>query len=105
MSDSDGNQVLVRATDGVLMFFCPGCHEIHGVWTEKPNELTGARWNWNGDMVKPSFTPSILVHGSDGALPRCHSYVTNGTINYCPDSGHALAGQNVILPVNPLEQF
>lgn len=33
----------------LLVFHCPGCGYGH------PYEVP--RWNWNGDMVRPSFTP------------------------------------------------
>lgn len=67
-------------------------------------------------MERPTFTPSILVTGvhqltdeehaaymrGDGLLParplRCHSFVTNGRIQFLPDCNHALAGQTVDLP-------
>jgi hypothetical protein len=36
-------------------FWCPGCEELHTVRTEPPG------WGFNGDRVKPTFTPSVLV--------------------------------------------
>jgi hypothetical protein len=33
-----------------------------------------------------------------GAPTRCHSFVTDGNIAYCPDCTHALAGKTVPLP-------
>jgi hypothetical protein len=91
------NSRISRSDDGVCIFFCPGCDTYHGVWTEKPNDLTGARWSWNGNYEKPTFSPSILVNGGDGT-PRCHSFVNDGVISYCSDSEHRLAGQSVELP-------
>lgn len=56
-------------------------------------------------MNLPTFTPSILVRydGADagqGAAPPavCHSFVTNGRIQFLGDCTHALAGQTVDLP-------
>lgn len=82
--------------DGVIVFWCPGCKTYHGVWTQRPNDLTGSKWTWNGDRQKPTFNPSILVHPGDHR-PRCHSFVQDGMIQFCDDSGHALAGKTVRL--------
>lgn len=97
---------IVRKTDtGLLVFFCPGCRCAHGVNTG---------WNFNGDYIKPTFTPSILVTGTETPTDeevkrimagekieprptRCHTYVTNGTIMFLPDCTHRLAGQTVSL--------
>ena len=60
---------------------------------------------YNGDAEKPTFTPSVLVTyngsdaGKDGAPPSvCHSFVTDGRIQFLADCTHALAGQTVGLP-------
>lgn len=87
---------------GILMFWCDGCSEYHGVWTESPNPKTGALWTWNGSMDRPTFSPSILL-GADGRHPRCHSYVVSGQIQYLPDCAHKLAGQTV--PLEPVEDL
>jgi hypothetical protein len=118
------NAVCSRSEDGVVIFWCPGCETYHGVWTETPNDLTGARWTWNGSLAKPTFTPSILVRsghylpGNEGgcwckfneahpaaerekqfACTQCHSYVTDGKIQFLGDCSHKLAGQTV--PLEP----
>ena len=66
-------------------FHCPGCGYAHQV---------DATWTFNGDLTHPTIRPSILALG---AL-RCHSFVTEGRIEFLPDSTHALAGQTVPLP-------
>jgi hypothetical protein len=93
-------------------FFCPGCGEHHA-----PIE---GRWGFNGDVERPTFTPSILVrsgHYSDGNTTECwcnftertgltsdfkctvcHSFVTDGKIQFLSDCTHSLAGQTVELP-------
>lgn len=80
-----------------------------------PNTLPAAGWSWNGSVDKPTFMPSVLVTGmqtvrdesgrwtggwkmgADGKpLPRvCHSFVTDGRIQYLGDCTHELAGQTV----------
>ncbi|GAB3867430.1 hypothetical protein GCM10028801_41420 [Nocardioides maradonensis] len=82
-------------------FRCPGCDRVHGVVVEAPNG-----WVFNGDLERPTFTPSVLVNGFYGDVteewkkqhPRCHSFVTDGRIQFLGDSTHALAGQTVDLP-------
>lgn len=82
---------------GRVMFFCPGCQCGHYVNTKGNHPV----WGWNGSMDKPTFTPSILVT-YDGAdkQTRCHSFVTDGNIQFLSDCSHALAGKTV-----PLEAF
>jgi len=90
-----------------LVFECPGCKCEHGVWVSKKNTL-GAQWTWNEDMVKPTFSPSILISwGGSGHedVPKrvCHSFVRDGQIQFLGDCTHALAGQTVPLPPQPPE--
>lgn len=82
----------------------------------------GAGWGWNGSMDKPTFTPSILVRSKemtakgwrdheswtnkeiecpdqfDSIDTVCHSFVTDGKIQFLGDCTHKLAGQTVELP-------
>lgn len=79
-------------------FYCPACAALH---------QCDNRWGFNGNVEKPTFEGSVLVHevkptadsvpGYRGH-PRCHSFVTDGKISYCGDSTHAMAGQTVDLP-------
>ncbi len=72
------------------MFHCPGCNSIHQCDT---------RWTFNGSQTAPTFRASILVHGApDIGRPQCHSFVTDGRIEFLGDCTHALAGQTVDLP-------
>lgn len=98
-------------------FQCPGCKESHNI---------GETWQFNGDVERPTFSPSILVksgHYADtlrhdhpcwcdhnaemiakGEEPSgfecgiCHSFVRDGKIEFLSDCTHALAGQTVELP-------
>jgi hypothetical protein len=61
------------------------------------------KWDWNGSADAPTLTPSVLIYGHDSTppfkpQPRCHSFVREGRMEYCADSEHALAGQNVDIP-------
>lgn len=72
---------------------CPGC----GYW-----HLFDARWTFNGNTERPSFQPSMLVNANIDRklypkIHRCHSYVTDGKIQFLQDCTHSLAGQTVEL--------
>ena len=97
--------VLERTSNGVLLFWCPGCQQLHGVWVESPNPMTNAQWSWNGNLYLPTFSPSILVRGTHGANFRCHSFVRDGVIEFCQDSEHRMAGQKMKLPEDPINQM
>lgn len=85
--------------EGRYLFDCPGCGNSHAVNTIIPH-TNGARWNFNGDVDKPTFTPSILIktEWGDGRKFICHSYVTDGNIQFLGDCTHKLAGQTIELP-------
>lgn len=93
--------VLRNAEGGALIFRCPGCARPHRV---NVGDGPGPRWGWNGNAERPTFTPSVLVRydgadaGRDGAPPAvCHSFVTDGNIQFLADCTHALAGQTMPL--------
>ena len=78
----------------LYVFHCPGCKYSHPFEVEVPN---GTGWTWNGSLDKPTFTPSLLVWGNRPEQ-RCHSFVTDGRIQFLSDCYHALAGQTMDLP-------
>lgn len=92
MSDK---HVLVPLEDGTgLIFHCPGCGYGH--------YLDPKRWTWNGDLVRPTASPSFLVNRErEGDDPRCHFFIKDGALRYLTDSTHHLAGQEV--PMQPIE--
>ncbi|CAG0967232.1 hypothetical protein MTYP_01060 [Methylophilaceae bacterium] len=87
-----------------LSFHCPGCKRGHGV------PVDGSRgWVWNQNLEKPTLSPSILVTypANPNAAEEfkewrtkriCHSFVTDGRIQFLSDCTHELAGQTVDLP-------
>jgi hypothetical protein len=104
-------------TDGATYawFGCPGCGENHAPAVARKPESVGPTWGWNGDVERPTFTPSILVRATvrltddehdrlmrgQPVEPRpliCHSFVRDGRIQFLSDCTHALAGQTVDLP-------
>ncbi len=112
--------MLERLEDGKLAFDCPGCGMPHAL---PVGEGPRPRWGWNGSMDRPTFTPSILVRWFQiskegramlerGEAPPtgnrypgrdmiCHSFVTNGQIQFLGDCTHALAGKTVPLFQGP----
>jgi hypothetical protein len=114
-------RVLRRGSVEQVAFWCPGCNSSHTLSVSG----AGAIWGWNGDADRPTFTPSVLVTsghfiasqagkrcwcdynreqiaaGKDPAhfeCGICHSFVTDGRIQFLADSTHKLAGQTVDLP-------
>lgn len=113
--------VLRTIEGGQLGFWCSGCECMHVV-----SVLPGG-WGFNGNYDKPTFMPSVLVtnghYVKDWAerkkknptldcwctfnqkhpgitsfeCIRCHSFVTDGRIQFLADSTHRLAGQTVAL--------
>lgn len=72
------------------IFECPGCGCAHFV---------NDRWQFNGDVDKPTVKPSILAQFTEGREKvRCHSFVTDGNIRYLNDCTHDLAGSVVEIP-------
>lgn len=107
---------------GILIFWCPGCESVHQVRTGP------GQWTFNGNLDRPTFQPSILVtsghyaSGHDGkscwctfnaekiakgddpsgfTCQRCHTFVTDGRIQFLPDCSHGLAGQTIAMPDLP----
>lgn len=74
------------------LIFCPACKHGHffkkGMWTFD-----------NNDHESPSFSPSMLVHESkhEPYIPRCHTFVKEGKIQFLSDCSHDMAGKTVDL--------
>lgn len=109
----------VRVNNGAGDFYawridCPGCGGSH---------LFTAGWSFNGNPDRPTFTPSMLERSGhyipehkagescwctwnrehpDDPAPFtcyvCHSFVTDGRIQFLSDCTHSLAGRAVDLP-------
>ncbi|MFA6487699.1 MAG: DUF6527 family protein [Sideroxydans sp.] len=116
------SKILRDTENNGLMFWCPGCDGAHRI---QHGSGDGPRWGWNGSADKPTFTPSILTRytkttekgeadmaewraGGYKKLPDgfsfdhvnmvCHSFVTDGRIQFLGDCTHKLAGQTVDIP-------
>jgi hypothetical protein len=53
---------LRKAEDGRMMFWCPGCDGAHAI---NVGDGPSPRWQWNKSEDYPSFSPSVLVYGSE----------------------------------------
>lgn len=108
---------LRKVEGGVVMFWCPGCQGPHAISVDCG--VLGRDWGFNGNPDRPTFTPSILVRQETWTPPVtsenlgawkqkpweqvrvtsiCHSFVTDGQIQFLTDCTHAMAGQTVPLP-------
>ena len=96
---------------------CPACGNGHLFnTTPGPNGAGGSKpcWTFNGNLDRPTFSPSMLVGGvrdiTDDEIARiqagehveptprvCHSFVRDGRIEFLSDCTHELAGQSVEL--------
>lgn len=107
---------LLSLDGGNVLFFCPGCKTAHQVRVSAP--APQSNWGYNGNPDAPTFTPSVLVRGTkritadqhrrimagESVTPEplvCHSFVTDGNIQFLSDCTHELAGQTVPLPNFP----
>ena len=70
---------------GGFHVWCPGCVDFHALY------VTGEgrpRWNFNGDMDKPTFDPSLRVrwdYGDKRESRVCHSFIRNGQWQFLSD--------------------
>ncbi|HEY0819792.1 MAG TPA: DUF6527 family protein [Rhizobacter sp.] len=107
-----GNKVAyytLRGERAGVRYTCPGCGYVHALPTGP--DAPRPRWSFNGDLARPTLSPSILATVS-GCEPdcdvcdeglhfqseTCHHFVQDGRIQFLSDSTHALAGQTVDLP-------
>jgi hypothetical protein len=110
-----GSDIMAKVlkVDGGYVVYCEGC---------KQNHFYDQRWTFNGDYNKPTFSPSylrrsghyILEHKGDcwctyqekhpeEKLPEsikcmiCHSFLTDGKLQFLSDCTHPLAGKTIDL--------
>ena len=101
---------------GLIAFWCPGCKCAHAIRVDAPDQPC---WGWDRNVTAPTFSPSILVLGTEplteaeyqqemsGVNIRkpetiCHSFVRAGQIEFLPDSTHALSGCAVPMSTWPM---
>lgn len=105
VADSEGTREGARA-----YFWCPGCDDLHGVGIPGDDgSQAPVQWEFNGDLERPTVSPSILVNGTQwdesssfhkprhkvgtGETTVCHSFLRGGRWEFLGDCTHALKGQ------------
>lgn len=92
---------LVKVNDSLYRHYCPACNLMHPVHVNPPGEA-GDKWTWNGDVEKPTYSPSFKQSNWQVDRPKtCHYFIADGKLQYCTDSDHAFAGQTIELPDVP----
>lgn len=86
-----------------IRFDCPGCgyQMIPTDWIPDGMERSPHyphQWRFNGDLERPTLRNSILTRYGRKGASVCHSFVTDGRIQFLSDCTHTLAGQTVDLP-------
>lgn len=84
--------------DGRVAYYCIACKQLHMLNISNPNLYPS--WTFNGDYDKPTFSPSVLLTQeykpeSGKRAYVCHSFITDGKIQYLSDCTHELAGQTI----------
>lgn len=96
---------------GVVAINCPGCKTHHVLHTKIMPDGVSNGWSFNGDFDKPTFSPSLLVRTGKyvpghenyddeglGLSSICHSFITEGKIQFLGDCTHDLKNQTIELP-------
>lgn len=90
----------LRRGEGYFAHWCPACECLHHLPYPRG-------WTFNGDFDRPTFSPSFkhgglrmkmengrwtgeYHRGPDGKAQdgTCHYIITDGNIQFCPDSWH-----------------
>ena len=103
-------------TAGGYSHWCPGCKSMHHFAVDAP-QRNGARWTFDGNVDRPTFSPSMHIKwgrfadpnyraepGDEDLIGVCHYFLRAGVIEFLSDSTHALAGKTVPLPPLPEEK-
>lgn len=95
------SQFLLSTNKG-LVHFCPACREMHLLNMDVPT-AKGSRWDWNGDIMQPTFSPGARFKAYNGRrlVQRCHYQLINGTIIFQKDCMHEFRGLIIDLPPIP----
>lgn len=86
----------ILSSPGKYVFYCPGCEENHIIDTNPSKH--NSYHTLTGTFAKPTIRASVLETGENGNNPFwCHSFVTDGKIEFLEDCTHHLAGKTVDL--------
>lgn len=86
---------------GLYCFDCPGCGFLHQI-ADKNYQGPGHKWDFNGNLDKPTFAPSYLLWSDHPETKKrmltCHSYIREGQIQFLSDCTHSYAGKTYDMP-------
>jgi hypothetical protein len=85
-------------------YWCPGCDTLHAVAINPGKNGNGAGWTFTGTLEKPTYTPSELTtwtygEGETKKEHRCHTFITDGVIDFLSDCTHELRGKVPMIPL------
>jgi len=84
------------------IFFCPACGCGHKFCTADAHTQDWPVWTLTGMPDAPTVRASVKYEfEQDGRQVLCHSFITNGNIEYCADCTHDLSGKTVPIPEFP----
>lgn len=89
---------LIDADKGEYAFVCPACDCWHSITTLKKNNV-GAQWKFNGDLLKPTVSPSvhIKIKKPQGDTYTCHLFIRDGRIEYLKDCTHDKRDSTILM--------
>ena len=86
---------------GTMFWFCPGCKVLHPIYLDIPGRV-GPKWNWNGSLENPTFSPSFLTQWKQRDVDHvCHTFIREGKVQYLGDCTHELKNTTIDLPDLP----
>lgn len=93
----------LRASNLGIAHYCPACRELHTFSCQQPDPLTGCKWVWDGNIIRPTLTPSINITWTHGnkLTRRCHYTLEAGILQFIEDCTHELKGIRMSLPALP----
>lgn len=104
------NQTVIETREGWMVQCRCACQ-----WHEFPKQrlTNGAAWTFDGNMVTPTFTPSMNMawnppgphYNPECPSGRCHFILTAGVMQYCGDCSHEHAGKSYPLQPWPVEKI
>jgi len=69
--------------------WCPGCDRLHP-FRLAPGDERGVFWEWDGNLERPTFSPSLLVYSSVHLCEGEHDPIVCEDYETCELPNHAL---------------
>ena len=91
---------VVVTSGGLILWECPGCNEMHSVWTDKnkPSPFKHSKMHsWDGSKVSPTIVGLIEVMVA--SYMTCQCRISNGHITFLDGCTHRFRDQ--VVPMLP----